>query len=327
MSSTILVTGGAGFIGSHLCEKLLQRGHNVVCLDNFLTGKANNLAHLQTATRGKCIGVEGNVNSKPTVDSLFDQHKFDGIFHYAATVGVKRTAENPISVLQDAEGIRNILEAALANGKPKVVFASSSEVYGEPVEIPEREDGHINAQLPYAVVKLLGEKMIEAYWKQYALPGCALRFFNVYGPRQESSDYGFVAGIFIKRVLEGKAPLIFGDGTQTRDFVYIDDNIEAAIRAFESYATNGEVINVGTGKPTTILDLAEEIIDICGKTGVVKPEFVPARDDVKHRFPDVSKMRRLLNFRPAINLKQGLQKTIAWYKQRDRLYQEQNKTL
>ncbi len=309
--STVLVTGGAGFVGSHLCEKLLGRGYKVICLDNFATGQEGNLAHL----KGNLTCIKGDANSKETIEAIFKEHRFDGIFHYAAMVGVKRTIENPTDVLKDAEGIQNIFAAAIAHGKPKIVFASSSEIYGEPVEIPEREDGHINAKLPYAVVKLYGEKMVEAYWTKYSLPGCALRFFNVYGPRQESSDYGFVGGIFIKRVLEGKAPLIFGDGTQTRDFVYIDDNIEAAIRAFESYAVNGEVINIGTGKPTTILDLAEDIIELCGMTEKIKPEFVPTRDDVKHRFPDISKMRRLLNFRPAITLQEGLRRTIEWCKQ------------
>ena len=150
--------------------------------------------------------------------------------------------------------------------------------------------------------------------KKYSLPTCSLRFFNVYGPRQESSDYGFVVGIFIKRVLQGQSPIIFGDGTQTRDFVYIDDNVETSIKVMESYATNGEVINIGTGKPTTILDIAEEIIKLCGKETELKPEFVPSRDDVRHRFPDVSKMRRLLNWRPKYSLKDGLEKTIAWYR-------------
>ncbi len=308
--STLLVTGGAGFIGSHLCEALIERSHQVVCLDNFSTGTRKNIAHLQD----KMMCVEGDVNDHATVEAIFHEHTFAGVFHYAATVGVKRTMENPIHVLKDVEGIKHIMDAALTHGKPKIVFASSSEVYGEPVEIPERENGHINATLPYAIVKLYGEKMIEAYWKTHALPGCALRFFNVYGPRQESSDYGFVVGIFIKKALAEQAPIIFGDGVQTRDFVYIDDNIEAAIRAFESDTTNGEIINVGTGKPTTILDLAEETIHLTHMDKKITPEFTSARDDVKHRFPDVSKMRRLLNFRPSTSLRDGLQKTIEWYK-------------
>lgn len=305
-----LVTGGAGFVGSHLCTRLLERGHEVACVDNFLTGRRENLP-----TNDRLHVVEGDANVQTALDPIFRSFRPDGVFHYAAVVGVKRTIENPDLVLRDIDGIRNVLDLSLRYGKPKVVFASSSEVYGEPVEIPEAEDGHVNAKLPYAVVKLLGEKLIEAYWKKFELPGCALRFFNVYGPRQESSDYGFVVGIFVKRVLAGQAPIIFGDGTQTRDFVYIDDNIEASICAMESYATNGEVINMGTGKPTTILDLAELAIEEGGLGGKVQPEFVPHRGDVRHRFPDVSKMRRMLGYRPRVHLSEGIRLTMAWYRE------------
>lgn len=308
----ILVTGGAGFIGSHLCTRLINDGHTVVCLDNLETGTEKNIEPLKD--KGLTF-VQGDANDRAVLESIFTNHRFDDVFHYAALVGVKRTDEHPEKVLRDAEGIRHIAELALAHGKPKVIFASSSEVYGEPVEIPEREDGHINAQIPYAVVKLLGEKILETYWKKYKLPTCSLRFFNVYGPKQESSDYGFVAGIFIKNVLKGQPPIVFGDGTQTRDFVYIDDNIEAAIRALHSDAVNGEVLNVGTGRPTTVLDLAEEIISIIGNEQVIEPVFTQARNDVKHRFPDVSKMRRLLDFRPTYRLRDGLEKTIAWYRE------------
>ena len=306
----ILVTGGAGFIGSHLCEHVLKYGHEVICVDNLSTGQLKNIEHI----KDKITFVQGDANSFDDLEPIFKNNKLGAVFHYAAIVGVKRTTENPLAVLDDIKGTRNILKLALQYGKPKIVFASSSEVYGEPVEIPEVEDGHTNAKLPYAVTKLYCEKLLEAYWQKYSLPTCSLRFFNVYGPRQESSDYGFVVGIFIKRVLQGQSPIIFGDGTQTRDFVYIDDNVEASIKAMESYATNGEVINVGSGKPTTILDIAEEIIKLCGKETELKPEFVPSRDDVRHRFPDVSKMRRLLNWRPKYSLKDGLEKTIAWYR-------------
>lgn len=304
-----LVTGGAGFIGSHLCEFLVNRGDSVVCFDNLSTGRLENIAHI----KDKVTFVKGDANNFSDLEEVFKNNKFDGVFHYAAVVGVKRTMENPLPVLEDVEGTRNVLKLALANGKPKVVFASSSEVYGEPVEIPEVESGHANPKIPYAVAKLYSEKLLEAYWQKYQLPTCSLRFFNVYGPRQESSDYGFVAGIFIKKVLKNESPVIFGDGTQTRDFVYIGDNIAASVAALESPATNGEVVNIGTGKPTTLVDLAEDVIAACGKEGKIKIEFAPKRDDIRHRFPDVSKMIRLLSFRPRTSLREGLKKTIAWY--------------
>lgn len=310
-NKTILVTGGAGFIGSHLCEYLATNQNKVICFDNLSTGRIQNIEHIKD--KGLTF-VQGDVNKAEELEPIFKQNKIDGVFHYAALVGVKRTMENPVAVLHDIDGTRNILSLALAYGKPKVVFASSSEVYGEPVEIPEVEDGHVNPKIPYAVVKLYCEKLLQAHWKAHGLPTCSLRFFNVYGPRQESSDYGFVVGIFIKNVLQGKPPIIFGDGLQTRDFVYISDNIEASCRAFVSDEANGEVINIGTGKPTTIIDLAESIIKECGKEQFLKPEFTSLRDDIHHRFPAISKMRKLLDFRPHITLQEGLRKTIEYYR-------------
>lgn len=311
-----LVTGGAGFIGSHLCERLIHDGHGVVCLDNLSAGRKENIAHLRK--RGLHF-VQADVTNRTQCTKVFRVFSpFSGIFHHAAVVGVKRTIESPVAVLNDIHGIQNIFELSLQYGKPKIIFASSSEVYGHPVEIPEVESGHVNAKFPYAVTKLIGEKFVESYWKSYELPACALRFFNVYGPKQESSPYGFVVGIFIRQVLSGKAPRVFGDGTQTRDFVYIDDNIEVTIRAMETAETNGEVLNVGTGRPMTILDLAEDIIKLTGNEGVLLPEFVDVpREDVRHRFPDIAKMRRLLKFRPRVKQVEGLQRTIEWYRRFD----------
>ena len=307
---TVLVTGGAGFVGGHLCRRLIKDGHTVVCFDDLSTGSLDNLKDV----KDQITFVQGDCNNYEELEAIFKNHPIDTVFHYAAIVGVKRTLEDPIAVLNDVEGIRNILELSRLNNVKKVVFSSSSEVYGEPVEIPETEDGHVNAKLPYAVVKLIGEKLLEAYHQMYGLNTTSLRFFNVYGPGQESSAYGFVVGIFIRQVLDGKAPTIFGDGTQTRDFVYIDDNIEAAIRVMETLETAGEVINVGTGRPMTILDLAEDVIQLAGKEGEMKPEFMDdVRNDIKHRFPDVGKMQRLLNFRPQYKLIDGLKKTFESY--------------
>lgn len=226
-----------------------------------------------------------------------------------------RTIEHPLEVLKDIDGIKYILELSHTNGVKKVVFSSSSEVYGEPVEIPEREDGHLNAKLPYAVVKLVGENYFESYYKIHGLKTCSLRFFNVYGPQQDFSSYGFVVGIFIKQILNNEPLIVFGDGTQTRDFVFIDDNIEASIIALLSDETNGEVINIGTGRPTTILDLAEDLIKI-SEHKKVKIEFIPQRKggEIKHRFPDVGKMRKMLKFRPKYSINEGLKKTFDWYR-------------
>jgi UDP-glucose 4-epimerase len=312
-SKTYLVTGGAGFIGSHMCERLLKNGNKVVCFDNLSTGKTSNIDELKK--NRDFIFVKGDANKIKDISPIFKKYKFDGVFHYAAVVGVKRTLENPLAVLGDIDGIKNILELALKNGKPKVVFASSSEVYGEPTKLPEREDGVIDAKLPYASVKLIGENFLEAYWQKHKLKTCSLRFFNVYGPRQESSDYGFVVGIFIKQVLAGKSPTVFGEGKGTRDFVFIEDNVEAGIRAMESNKSVGQVINVGRGQPVTILNLANIIIDCCGQKGKIEPKLVKSeRIDIMHRAPEISRMKKILNFHPAVSLEDGLLKTIDYYK-------------
>lgn len=308
---TVLVTGGAGFIGNYLCRRLLKDGHKVICFDNLSTGSLENIKDIQD----QIVFIKGDANQYEDLKKVFDSFSVDTVFHYAAVVGVKRTLEDPVSVMKDLNGIQAVLELSRLHKVKKVIFSSSSEVYGEPVEIPEIETGHVNAKLPYAVVKLAGEKWLQAYHQMHGLNTTSLRFFNVYGPRQESSPYGFVVGIFMKQVLEGKAPTIFGDGSQTRDFVYIDDNIEAAIHAMESEKTAGEVINIGTGRPTTILDLAEDIIMLAGKKDELKVKFLgDIRNDVKHRFPDVSTMKNLLNFRPKYRLWDGLKKTWEWYK-------------
>lgn len=305
-----LITGGAGFIGSHLCEALIKRGHRVICIDNLTTGKYENIKHLLPCAEFDFQKID--VNHYPSLRQLFNHH-IDYVFHYAAVVGVKRTEENPLAVLRDIDGIRNVLTLSHEHSLKKVIFASSSEVYGHPVEIPEYEDGHVNAKTPYAVTKLFGEQLMHAYHQCHGLPTTSLRFFNVYGPQQDSSDYGFVVSILIKQALQKQPLTIFGDGSQTRDFVYIDDNIQSTLAALDNASTNGEVINIGTGKPTTILDLANNINGLAGNPQ--KPQFLPQRaHEIKHRFPDISKMRSLLHYQPQTTIEEGLKKTIDYYK-------------
>src|SRR3990167_3197413 len=276
---TVLVTGGAGFVGSHLARKLLENGARVIVLDNLSTGSESNIADLRV--HKNFVFIKGDAN-----------------------------------ILTDIDGVRNVLEMSRKHGVKKVVFSSSSEVYGDPVEFPEREDGHLNPKMPYAVVKLVGEKYLELYNQIYGLKTCSLRFFNIYGPRQDSSAYGFVVGIFIKQALAGEPLSVFGDGTQTRDFVYIDDNINASILALLSAETDGQVVNIGTGRPMTVLDLAESIIRVVGGDGL-EIKFLPTRSggEIRHRFPDVGKMRKLLHYQPKYTIEKGLQETISWYKQ------------
>lgn len=294
----VLVTGGAGFIGSHLCEELLKEGAKVVCFDNLFTGKKENIEHLEENKNFRF--VYGDSNKLDDLMKVFDEYKFDYIFHYAAVLGVKRVEEDPFLVMPDLIGIEHLLKLAKTHKIKKVIFASSSEAYGNTAELPLKEDTGYelnnnqgdNVHL-YALVKLMGEKMMKIYNDRFNVPTCSLRFFNVFGPRQESSAYGFVVGVFIKQILDGKSPTIFGDGYQTRDFIFVKDNVQLAIKALIDPGTDGEVINIGVGRQTTILDLAERLIRISGKKTRVK--FLPARKyEIKYRSPDVTKMKRLL---------------------------------
>jgi nucleoside-diphosphate-sugar epimerase len=278
---TILVTGGAGFVGSHLCERLLKEGASVICFDNLSTGKKENI---QECKQNKnFVFVQGDVNVLDDIRSIFLERQIDYVFHYAATVGVKRVWEEPFRVLRDIDGIRNILDLSLMRGVKKVIYSSSSEAYGE-LTGDLAEDGIHNPHTrdAYALTKLIGENLVLGYYEKYKLPGVALRFFNVYGPRQESSDYGFVVGVFIRQVLSGRAPTIFGDGSQTRDFIYINDNVSVSLKALLSDKADGQVINIGKGTPTTIKELAEMVIKVSGED--LNPEFLPDRpNDI--RFP------------------------------------------
>jgi len=308
---TSIVTGGAGFIGSHLCEALIRKGHKVICFDNLSTGSLKNIQNLNNNLNFKFI--KGDVIKKSEIEKAFSEN-IDYVFHYAATVGVKRTLENPLLVLDDIDGMRNILELSRIKDAKKVVFSSSSEVYGDPVEFPESEESHTNAKLPYAVTKLMSEKYMQAYHKLYNLPTVSLRLFNVYGPKQESTPYGFVVGIFIKSILNNMKIPIFGDGSQTRDFVFIQDNINATLKCLETEKCNGEVINIGTGKPTSIIDLAETVARVLKKEKI-EFEFLPTREyEIKHRFPDITKMKRILDYKHIFSIEEGLRETISWFK-------------
>lgn len=315
-NKNILVTGGAGFIGSHLCDELLILGANVVALDNLSTGKMENLG--LAIKNPNFEFIEGDVNDLNLLKPIFEKHNFDYIFHYAAVLGVKRVMEQPLLVLDDIVGIKNILLLSKEFSIKKVIFSSSSEAYGTLNELPLREDNNkelsyqTHSTSLYALVKLMGEKIMKVYNDNYGVATCCLRFFNVFGPRQESSAYGFVVGVFIEQALKGESPTIYGDGYQTRDFIYVKENIRFAIKALLTDATNGEVINIGLGRQTTILDLAQKIIHISQKD--LKPVFIGDRGyEIKYRSPDVSKMQNLLGEKIEDNLEKNLQETYEYY--------------
>jgi UDP-glucose 4-epimerase len=306
----ILVTGGAGFIGSHLCEALIGQGHKVTCLDNLSTGSLRSVKHLRPLRL-----IEGNANHWETFEEI-GKEKFDVLFHYAATVGVRRTEDGPDDVLEDVRGIRHLARLAQEGKIGKIIYASSSEVYGDPQQVPEVEKDGMMGWSPYTTVKLYGEHMFQMLWSKYMIPTVSLRFFNVYGPRQLGNSYGFVTADFIQRVLKGDQPTVFGDGKQTRDFVYIDDNIRAALAAMEREEAFGQVVNVGTGRETSIGDWAKLIIEVAGKEKDIESRHIDARQiEIGRRCASIKKMKKVLGMSCNVLPSEGIEKTIAWEEQ------------
>tara|TARA_B100001250_G_scaffold300104_1_gene261792 strand:+ start:27028 stop:27945 length:918 start_codon:yes stop_codon:yes gene_type:complete len=303
--SNVLITGGAGFIPSSLADFLLNQGYEVTLIDNFATGSSNNLPNHENSRFYEC-----DVNKNEEISKIFREESFDYIFHYASLVGVKRTIENPIMVLDDINGLKNIFKLSVENDIKKIFYSSSSEVYGEPVEIPQVEDtSPLNARLPYAVVKNIGECYCRAYKREFDLDYSIFRFFNTYGQKQ-SPD--FVVSKFIKAALNNNDITINGDGSQTRTFCYIDDNLDATVRAFKENLFSNETINIGNDNEISILNLANLIKDILGSSS--KIVHLPALEegDMTRRKPDITKMKKLLN-REFTNLNDGIEKIIPYF--------------
>ncbi len=305
----ILVTGGAGFVGSAIAQKLADDAANyVVIVDNLHTGTTQKLP---VSRFGNVKFIKANVNDFKDISSIFNAYRFEYVFHYAALVGVKRTLENPVMVLNDITGIKNVLNLSKNTGVKRVFFSSSSEVYGEPVEFPQNEHTTpLNSRLPYAIVKNVGEAYLRSYKQEYDLDFTIFRFFNTYGP-QQSND--FVMSKFITSALSNTDITIYGDGSQTRTFCYIDDNVDACLSAFYNNKVLNDVVNIGTDNEITILDLARRIIDITGSSSQIV--FLPAlkEGDMTRRCPDNSKMKELLN-RPLTPLEDGVRKLIDYRK-------------
>jgi UDP-glucose 4-epimerase len=304
----ILITGGAGFIGSCLAEKLIENKENyVVIVDNFLTGTRSRLP--QPASNLKFIKCD--VNNINDITPVMVSYSFDYVFHYAAVVGVQRTLENPVMVLQDIQGIKNILDLSKNTGVKRVFYASSSEVYGEPTTLPQNEHTTpLNSRLPYAVVKNVGEAFCKSYHDEYDLDYTIFRFFNTYGPKQ-STD--FVMSRFIRMALKNEDITIYGDGSQTRTFCYIDDNIMATTNAFYRNQYINDIVNVGSDVEMPIIELAKKIIEITGsRSKIVHLPPLP-EGDMKRRIPDISKMKTLMD-RDITPLENGIRKVIQYGK-------------
>ena len=300
----VIVTGGAGFIGSHLTELLLSRGYHVTIIDELSTGKMANIEPLLKKMNVEFI--QGSITDLPLLQNLFQGAYY--AFHQAAIPSVPRSIQDPLSTNKvNITGTLNVLLAARDNNVKKVIYASSSSVYGDTPTLPKREDMIPYPQSPYALTKLVGEYYCRVFHQIYDLPTICLRYFNVYGPRQDSdSQYAAVIPISITRLSQDKPPIIYGDGEQTRDFTFVKDVIQANIIGAESDACG--VFNIGRGENNTINDLAKTITHIMGKD--LQSEYQPPRPgDVKHSLADISRARAI-GYEPQYSLDKGLRETI-----------------
>jgi UDP-glucose 4-epimerase len=303
INKKVLVTGGAGFIGSNLVKHLIENGNSVTVLDNFMSGYHNNLEPFPSVNI-----ISGDVRDKTIVEKAMQGVEI--VFHLAASVGNKRSIEYP---LIDAEinvlGTLQVLEAARKEGVKKIITSSSAGIFGELKTMPIKEDHQVEPDSPYGCTKLCEEKLCLAYAKLYSIEAICLRYFNVYGPNQRYDAYGNVIPIFVFRMLRNEPLVIYGDGEQTRDFVHVDDIVQANIKAADSIGVNG-AFNIASGKNITINNLVK-IITKGSKT--TRIEYGPERPgDVRHSMADLSSANHKINYAPIVDLVKGIAEYIEW---------------
>jgi nucleoside-diphosphate-sugar epimerase len=304
-----LVTGGAGFIGSNIAEELVRMGEEVVVLDDLSTGNASNLDAFLT----DITFIEGDIRDGDTVARALEG--VDYVLHQAALASVPRSIENPVLVHDvNVNGTLTMLERSRSAGVQCFVYAASSSAYGDSESLPKTEDMQPRPLSPYAVSKLAGEHYCGVYSNVYGLPTVSLRYFNVFGPRQDpTSQYAAVVPIFISRLLEGGRAIIYGDGEQSRDFTYVKNVVDANLLAVRSGKAGGQMVNVACGSRYTVNELYERIKAILGSSE--EPIYEESRrGDVKHSQADVTKARELFGFSCSVSFEEGLEKTVDWYK-------------
>ena len=304
-----LVTGGAGFIGSHLALALLDRGESVRVADDLSTGNAANLA---------ALGGRAEVLTGDLADIEFARtatRGMDVVLHQAAIPSVPKSVADPLtSHRANVDAPLAVLIGAREAGVRRLVYAASSSAYGDAAELPKREDMATNPLSPYALQKLVGEQYLQMFTRLYGLDTVSIRYFNVFGPRQDpSSPYSGVIALFITRLLAGQPPLIVGDGEQTRDFTYIDNVVDGVLRAAAAPDVAGRVINVATGQQISINQLAQAIQHVLGSN--LAPQHVEARaGDVRDSLADIGLARQVLGYTPLVSFEEGLRRTIDWYR-------------
>ena len=314
MDHSYLVTGGAGFIGSHIAENLLRAGQRVRIIDNLLTGQRENLAHLQ-ALEGDLQLVIGDINDSDTLRKLM--HGVDFVLHQAALPSVPRSLADPLEThLHCLTGTLNVLLAARDCGVRRVVYAASSSAYGDQPGAAKHENMRPDPISPYGVAKLAGEYYAAAFTHSFGLETVALRYFNVFGPRQDpASEYAAVIPKFITRMLAGEKPRIYGDGSQSRDFTYIDNVVHGNLLACTAADAAGASINLATGGRVTLNALVAELNAALG-TDLPPIHTAERPGDIKHSRADVTKARDLLGYAPVVDFAEGLRRTVAWYRGR-----------
>lgn len=310
MSDLCLVTGGAGFIGSHLVDALVQQGRQVRVLDDFSTGLADNLKH-----HGSRIEVhEGSITNP--ADAAKAVRGVKTIFHLGALASVARSVETPpVSHAACATGTLIVLDEARKAGVKRVVYAGSSSAYGGySTPAGQKEDLLPNAFSPYAAAKLAGEYYMQAFAATYGIETVRLRFFNIFGPRQRAdSPYSGVIAIFTAAMQKGTAPTVHGDGQQSRDFTYVANCVQAITKAADAPGVSGKVFNVGTGRSVTVLQLVEALNKLMG-TNLVAKHADPRAGDVRYSLADISRTRKEVGYEPTVTFEVGLAKTLAWYR-------------
>jgi nucleoside-diphosphate-sugar epimerase len=317
MVMSVLVTGGGGFIGSHLVEALLQRGASVRALDNLTTGHRANLAGVLAHPEAQkaFTFIEGDVTDRKTVQEAIKG--VDYVLHQAALPSVQRSVEDPITSNRvNVEGTLNVLVAAQEARVRRVVYASSSSVYGDSPQLPKLESMPTNPLSPYAVSKLAAEAYCRTFTRVYGLETVSLRYFNVFGPRQDpNSLYAAVLPRFIGALLSEEPPVIYGDGSQSRDFTYIENVVQANLLALEATEVGGEAFNIACGESVTLKTVLECLAEFSNR--VVVPEYQASRaGDIKHSLADISKAERMLGYRPVIPFQEGLKRTFEFFRQR-----------
>ncbi len=310
LTSTVLVTGGAGFIGSNLADELIRQGANVRIVDNFATGFRENLDEIT----GDFEFVEADVADKDAMTKAVAGVEI--VFHQAALPSVPRSVENPLETHEACvNGTFNLLSAAKEAGVKRVVYAASSSAYGDQQTLPKTETMAPEPLSPYAAAKLTGEYYCRVFSQVYGLDTYSLRYFNVFGPRQNpSSQYSGVISRFIDAYMKGESPVIYGDGLQSRDFTYIDNVVDANIRAAQATSGSGQVMNVANGERISLLDLAEVMKKVTGRDDLAI-DFQPERKgDVKHSQADNSRAKEWLGYQRLVDLEEGISRTIDWWK-------------